>query len=58
MYDYVKLYPSKIYERRSASKLNQIRRLLISNIPPEAILLLIAAVVLPMQVVASIKFRR
>ncbi len=50
MQDYSKLYPSRFRTTRQTSKLKQIRKLLLSGLPPEVMLLLIAAVVLPKEI--------
>ena len=51
MQDYARLYPSRFRKVAESGKLKQIRRLLLSGLPPEVMLLLIAAVVLPRDVV-------
>jgi len=43
------------YDRRSNSKLNQIRRLILSGMPPYVTLLMIIGVVFPAEVIASLR---
>ena len=47
MRDYSKLFESRILVKRESSTIRQIRRLLLSGLQPEIIVLLIAAVVFP-----------
>jgi hypothetical protein len=55
MQDYSKLYPSRFRTVAKTSKLTQIRKLLLSGLPPEVMLLLIAAVVLPTDFLTALK---
>jgi hypothetical protein len=55
MQDYSKLYPSRFRSKAKCSKLAKVRRLLLSGLPAEIILLLIAAVVLPGGALAAIR---
>jgi hypothetical protein len=52
MQDYAKLYQK---DRRSRSKMNQIRRLLLLKLPPEVIVVLIAIVVFPLHALSMIR---
>jgi hypothetical protein len=55
MEDYSRLYPSRFRTVAKTSKLSKIRKLLLSGLPPEVLLLLIAAIVLPKEVFAMFK---
>jgi hypothetical protein len=55
MQDYASWYPSRFRKKAKDSKLYQIRKLLMSGLPAEVLLLLIAAVVLPGDMLSAIK---
>ncbi len=55
MQDYAKLYPSRFRCAARNNKIDQIRKLLISGLPPEIMLLMIAALVLPADISAALK---
>lgn len=55
MQDYARWYPSQFRASARNSKLSQIRKLLISGLPPEVMLLLIAAIVLPTDIMSALK---
>ena len=57
MQDYSKLFQSRILVKRERSAVQQIRRLLLSGLSPEIIVLLIAAVVFPKSI-ALLLFKR
>ena len=49
MQDYSKLFESKIRLKRNNNKLYQIRRLLLTGLAPEVIVLLIMVILMPKQ---------
>lgn len=55
MQDYAKLYPSRFRCAAKTSKLSQVKKLLISGLPPEIILLLIAVIILPTDISEALK---
>lgn len=57
MQDYSKLFQSRILVKRESRAVRQIRRLLLSGLRPEIVVLLIAAVVFPKSI-ALLLFKR
>lgn len=55
MQDYASWYQSRFRKKAKDSKLYQIRKLLMSGLPAEVLLLLIAAIVLPGGILSAIK---
>ncbi len=55
MQDCSRLYPSRFRTSVQTSKLGKIKKLLLSGLPPEILLLLIAAIVLPEDVVKILR---
>lgn len=55
MQDYSKLFRSRILVKQQNSKLRQIRKLLLSGLPTEILLLLIVAIILPKDILFMLK---
>lgn len=55
MNDYAQLYDKRYKQTKASSKLKQIRKLLFSGLPPEIMIALIVAVVLPADVLSLLK---
>lgn len=52
---YAKLYPRKYHQQRAIGKLEKVKRLLLTGLPSEIVVLLIMAVVMPAAVMSSLK---
>lgn len=55
MQDYTKLFRFRILVKQQNSKLKQIRKLLLSSLPAEILVLLIVALVLPKDILSILK---